>query len=54
MILDESLEPLESPEIIPSLLETPMTLPEVGQELLEVLRELELTIDEATRLNSRV
>ena len=46
-IPDTSMEPLEPPEIMPSLIETPMIFPEVDQELLELMREPEVTIDES-------
>ena len=48
-IPDEFLEPIEKPNIISSLTESPIVIPDVDQELLELIRESPVTIDESDR-----
>ena len=39
-IPDELMEPIEPPEVLPNLIENPIIIPDVDQELLELMQEL--------------
>ena len=43
----EFLDPIEQPDIMPSLMDNPIIMPEVDQELLELMRQPPITIDES-------
>lgn len=44
---DKFLEPIELPDAIPSLIENPIIMPSVDQELIEFIRESLETIDKS-------
>ena len=49
VIPDELMEPMKPPEILPNLIENPIIMPDVNQELLELMQEPPISIEKSDR-----